>query len=77
MDHVILRELIAALAILISIVAKWRLGSMKSDGWIWTIIAGVLWLIFGGFIQSPMSLLNSIIMIILAIRGWMIWKEKN
>lgn len=76
MDNYLLRESVAAIAILISIIAKWRLGSMHKDGWIWAIASGLLWLVFAGAVHSPMSILNSIIMVILSIRGWMIWSKR-
>jgi len=72
---IIAREVVGGLAIIFGIIAKWKLGSRKKEGWFWAFISSLCWFGFSILIQSPMSIMNNIIYFFLAYRGYKIWTE--
>jgi hypothetical protein len=70
-----LREAIGTTAIACGFVGKWKLGSHKKIGWMWSFIGSFFWLLFAWRIESPTGLINNTLYLYLSWRGYKMWEK--
>jgi hypothetical protein len=72
-----IREALGAAAVLSGFVAKWKMGSLKISGWVWGFACAAFWIAFAVRIESPTALINNLVFMYLAIRGFRLWKQRG
>lgn len=72
-----IRESIGALAMICGFLAKWQLGNGKKTGWLWGFAGSLFWLVFCIQIESPTGLLNNLVFLLLAVRGYRLWTKND
>jgi hypothetical protein len=70
-------ETIGLLAMICGFLAKWQLGNSKKSGWLWGFAGSFFWLAFCLRIESPTGLVNNIVFLLLAVRGYRIWTKND
>ena len=70
-----IREAIGTTAIACGFVGKWKLGSHKKIGWLWSFIGSFFWLLFAWRIESPTGLINNTLYLYLSWRGYKMWEK--
>lgn len=70
-----LREAIGCFAIGCGMIGKWKLGSHKKIGWLWSFVGSIGWLLFALRIESPTGLINNFVYLLLSLRGYYAWEK--
>ena len=71
------REAIGTTAIVTGMVGKWKLGSGKKIGWIWSFVGTLFWFLFALRIESPTGIFNNFVYLYLSVRGYRIWEKSR
>jgi nicotinamide riboside transporter PnuC len=72
-----IREAIGLVAIICGFLSKWQLGNGRKIGWLWGFAGSFAWLVFCVRIESPTGLLNNLVFLWLAVRGYRMWTKHD